>query len=277
VTEQLLLYLPVLHAGYEAFLDAHPRADEILLLGSSFAADEKVLTKEIRALAPEAAARYLNASGNRPKARVIERGDLPAAVTADVLVVPDEELMRRVVDRYGLTATFERTFLRWDRAWAQAQRPADYDGAVTAAELPRRLMGAAADAARHSSDWWRQVGAVAARDGEVIGVAHNAHQPTEYAPYVDGDPRNEFSRGLRWDLSTAIHAEAGIVANAAREGRSLDGADIYVTTFPCPACARLIVGAGFRRCYVAGPYAMLDGDRVLREAGVELIWVASSS
>jgi dCMP deaminase len=277
VTEQLLLYLPVLHAGYEALFDRHPGAVEILLLGRSFAADEQTMAKEIRALAPEAAARYLNATGDRPKARVIERDDLPAAVTAGVLIVPDEDLMHRIVDRYGLTATYEPTFLRWDRAWARAGRPPGYDGVVTADELHRRLMGEAAGAAARSSDWWRQVGAVAARDGRVIAVAHNSHRPTEYAPYVDGDPRNEFSRGLRWDLSTAIHAEASIVADAARQGRSLDGADLYVTTFPCPACARLIAGAGFRRCYVAGPYAMLDGDRVLREAGVELIWVESSS
>ncbi len=273
MSKQLLLFLPVLHAGYEAWFDAHRDADAILLLGRSFAADDKSIGKEIRALAPEAAARYLNAAGDRPPARVVERDDLPAAVTAELLVVPDEELMRRVVDRYGLSATFEPTFLRWDRAWAQAGRPAEYDGAVTADELSRRLMGAAAQAAARSSDWWRQVGAVAARDGVVLAVAHNTHRPTEYAPYLDGDPRNEFSRGLRWDLSTAIHAEASVVAGAARDGVALAGADIYVTTFPCPACARLIAGAGFRRCYVAGPYAMLDGDRVLREAGVELIWV----
>lgn len=275
MTEQLLLYLPVLHAGYEALFDRHPDA-EVLLLGRSFAAEEKALTKEIRALDPERAAHYLVAAG-RAKARVVERGDLPAAVTADTLIVPDEDLMRRVVGRYGLTAVYEPTFLRWDRAWAQAARPADFTGQVAADELSRLLMGRAAAEAARSSDWWRQVGALAARDGEIIAITHNTHQPTEYAPYTDGDPRNEFSRGLRWDLSTAMHAEAGIVADAAREGRSLAGADLYVTTFPCPACARLVAGAGFRRCYVAGPYAMLDGDRVLREAGVEVIWVDGSS
>jgi dCMP deaminase len=265
VRKQVLLWLPVLHAGYAALLDD---ADEILLLGTSFAADHRVMAKEIRALSPDAAAAYL---GRR--ARVVERDELPDAITGDHLVVPDEQLMRDVVEQYGLTATFVPTFLRWDRPWAQAQRPADWTGTVTADELSRRFMGAAAAAARRSSDWWRQVGAVAARDGVIIAEAHNHHHPTEYAPYLDGDPRNEFSRGLRWDLSTAIHAEASIVAGAARTGTALAGADLYVTTFPCPACARVVAEAGFRRCYFAGPYAMLDGDRVLREAGVDLIWV----
>jgi dCMP deaminase len=46
-----------------------------------------------------------------------------------------------------------------------------------------------------------------------------------------------------------------------------------VTTFPCPACARLIAEAGFRRCYFSGGYSVLDGDVILRAAGVELFWV----
>jgi dCMP deaminase len=74
-----------------------------------------------------------------------------------------------------------------------------------------------------------------------------------------------------------MHAEAAIVARAARDGLSLRGAEIYVSTFPCPACARLIAGAGFTKCYFAGPYAVLDGDEILRAAGVELIWVDTAT
>jgi dCMP deaminase len=46
-----------------------------------------------------------------------------------------------------------------------------------------------------------------------------------------------------------------------------------VTTFPCPACARLVAEAEFRRCYFTGPYSVLDGDQLLKSADVELIWV----
>jgi dCMP deaminase len=274
---QLLLYLPVIHAGYEAFLSGQSDVDEILLLGRSFAADFPVLGKEIRALDPARAAALLTALGYGP-VRVVESGDLPAAITAERLVAPDEDVLRDLVDTHGLTdrTTFVRTFLRWDRPWSQASRPAGQTESIDAGELARRLMRTAVDAAERSSDWWRQVGAVAARDGEIIDVARNAHQPTDWSPYLDGDPRNNFHRGERADLSTALHAEAAIVARAAHDGRSLDGADLYVTTFPCPACARLVAAAGFARCYFAGPYAVLDGDGVLRAAGVELIWVELS-
>jgi deoxycytidylate deaminase len=173
----------------------------------------------------------------------------------------------------GPTIQWERTFLRWDRSWSLAGRPPDYDGTVSASTVDQTFTRAALDAAGLSSDWWRQVGALAVRDGVVLDVAHNEHRPTEYSPYLNGDPRNDFSRGVRLDLSTAIHAEALLVGRAARRGTPLRGADLYVSTFPCPGCARLVAEAGFRRCFFAGPYAVLDGDDVLRSAGVELVWV----
>jgi dCMP deaminase len=275
--KQILLYLPVIHAGYEDFLARHPDAGEVLLLGTGFRADYPSLAKDIRALPPERAARYLALVPGRPPARVVEPADLPAALTADVLVLPDEDVLRDLAARHqlsrGRTLIFDRTFLRWDREWSQAQVPPGFDAEITAAALPRELLGRAQELSRRSSDWWRQVGAVAARGHRVIGCAWNRHQPTEYAPYFSGDPRDNFGRGIRTDLSTAIHAEAGLIADAARTGTSLAGADLYTTTFPCPACARLIAGAGLRRCFFGGGYSVLDGEQVLRAAGVTLIRV----
>ena len=265
----------MLHAGYEALFDRHADADEVLLLGTSFAEEFPVLRKEIRALAPEVAARYLSAVRPFPVVRVVERDELPAAVADGTLVAPDEELLRSLLaDRQDVL--WERTFLRWDRSWSLAGRPAGYDGTVSQSTLDTMLTRQAQAEAGLSSDWWRQVGALAVRDGKVLDAAHNVHRPTEYSPYLNGDPRNDFSRGVHIELSTAIHAEALLVARAARLGRSLEGADLYVSTFPCPGCARLIAEAGFRRCYFAGPYAMLDGEAVLRAAGVELIWVETT-
>lgn len=275
--KQVLLYLPVIHAGYEAFLRRHADAAEILLLGPGFTADYPSLAKDIRALPAARAAGYLRLDGGDAGIRVVEPCDLASAVTGDPLVLPDEEVMRDIADRYELGAgrslVFDRTFLRWDRDWATAKVPVSFDGEITAAELPRELLGRAQALAGRSSDWWRQVGAVAARAGRVLGCAWNHHQPTEYAPYLNGDPRDAFERGIRADLSTAIHAEASLIAGAAREGTSLAGADLYTTTFPCPACARLIAEAGFARCFFAGQYSVLDGEQTLRARGISLIWV----
>ncbi|MBO0772505.1 MAG: deoxycytidylate deaminase [Actinobacteria bacterium] len=303
--KQLLLYLPVLHAGYEEFLARHADAAEVLLLGTGFRELFGVLAKDIRALPPDRAAAYLAAvppaaaagppAGSpagqparipagprspsaRPAVRVVEPADLPAALGPGPLVLPDEAVMRDLAARYQLgrdrTVMFERTFLRWDRDWSSAAAPAGFDSEITSGQVPRELLGAAGELSERSSDWWRQVGAVAARDHQVLACAWNRHHPTEYAPYFDGDPRDGFGRGVRPDLSTAIHAEAAVIAIAARAGIRLAGADLYTTTFPCPACARLIAEAGMARCFFTGAYSLLHGEQVLRAAGVTLIRVS---
>jgi dCMP deaminase len=275
--KQVLLYLPVVHAGHEAFFARHPDAAEILLLGGGFRAEFKSLAKDIRALPPERAAQFLRVMLPGIPVRVVEPGELASALTADTLVLPDEDVTRQLAAGYrldqGRDLIFDKTFLRWDREWSRAERPAAFDGAVRPGDLPPHLLAWARELAGRSSDWWRQVGAIAWRGTAILGAAWNHHSPTEYAPYTDGDPRDGFSRGVRADLSTAIHAEASVVALAARAGVALGGADLYATTFPCPACARLIAESGFRRCYFSGAYSVLDGDGILRAAGVELLWV----
>jgi dCMP deaminase len=278
MSKQVILYLPVIHAGYLALMRQHADADEVLVLGESFQEQFPWMKKEIRALKPQQAVVSLRAHFRHLMIRVVETRELQRAVWAAELVLPDEEVSHELVTTYGLDepadgVTFVPTFLRWDRSWSLAQRPAQPDLVISTDERDQRLLGQAALVAGLSSDWWRQVGAVAVRDDTIIAADHNRHLPTEYAPYINGDPRNSFKRGLHIELSTAIHAEAAVVARAAREGLSLVGADLYVTTFPCPGCAYLIAEVGFRSCYYAGPYAVLDGDAVLRQAGVQLIWV----
>jgi dCMP deaminase len=275
---QLLLYLPVLHAGYHRFLERHAHGDvEVLVVGRSFAAEFPVIGKEIRALDPAVALRYVMAAGLVHQGRVVETDEVRSAVRDGVLIVPDEDLMRDLVSRYELDGhaqvEYVTTFLRWDREWSRAGRPPQWEGSCTADEYAREMQRLAATAADRSSDWWRRVGAVAVRDGQVLAVEQNRHLPTSYAPYLDGDPRNNFRRGVEMELTTAIHAEAAIISRAAREGFSLAGADLHVGTFPCPTCARMIAEVGFARCFFGGGYSVLSGDDVMRAAGVELWYV----
>ena len=46
------------------------------------------------------------------------------------------------------------------------------------------------------------------------------------------------------DDCLAIHSEIDAICNAAQEGISLRGATIFVTRYPCEACARAIARAG---------------------------------
>ena len=63
------------------------------------------------------------------------------------------------------------------------------------------------------------------------------------------------------------------MACAARDGVSLKGAEVYVTTFPCANCARLLTTAGITKVYYRDGYSMLDAEDIFKAAGVEIVLV----
>lgn len=81
-------------------------------------------------------------------------------------------------------------------------------------------------------------------------------------------------------IKVICHAEGNAITNAAKlGGRSLDGATIYVTKFPCLACCNSIIQAGIKRICTHDNWYWnddpLDGThilkkRVLHEAGIEV-------
>jgi deoxycytidylate deaminase len=52
----------------------------------------------------------------------------------------------------------------------------------------------------------------------------------------------------------AVHAEMAAISDAARRGIPLGGCTLYVTTFPCHECARLIVASGIKRVVYIEPF-----------------------
>ena len=195
---------------------------------------------------------------------VVETDDLDKVLAATRLVMPDEFLMRELADRADPAAreriVWRRTFLRWDREWS---KPQAVESAMTEApDGAREAMRTARLEAGESSDWWRQVGAVLRlRDGREL-TGHNHHhlattRPTSTATRAtttraaSGGPVNRCARrGVRPPA-------------AARAGASTEGSTMFVTTFPCPACARLIAMSGVAECWFEADYADLAGEQVL--------------
>ena len=93
-------------------------------------------------------------------------------------------------------------------------------------EQMMRLALEQAQAARDAGEI--PVGAVIARDDDVIALGHNRRE-------LDGDP--------------TAHAEVVAIRAAAKRlgGRRLSGCTLYVTLEPCPMCAGAIVMAGLQR------------------------------
>jgi dCMP deaminase len=258
----VVAYIPVLHEGYRRFLERHPHTVFLITPGGY-----RPLEKDVRAVDAELIAGALRAWGH--DARVLRD---PAELAATTLILPDEDISHIVVERHfpRHEVLYDTVFLRWDKTKTVALLEPRPDSVITFDELAAEAERAAA----RSVDWWRQVGAAIRFSDGRIASAHNRHLPHETSAYQQGDPRSNFYRGVHLELSTAVHAEADLVADAARSGRSTHKAVVYVTDFPCPPCAKLLAGAGIARLYYRTGYAVLDGQQVLEDAGVEIVLVS---
>lgn len=276
MTACVIAYVPVLHEGYRRFIEEHGQEARLFVVGAELYADYRPLAKDIRALPAEAAAKAIDAWGICSEVVVLdEAGALALAEELPRITLPAEDVSERLVDRYfeRCEIRYATTFLRWDRTKTVQLLEPRARAVATADETLAELAGTAEAAAALSTDWWRQVGAaIRLADGE-LRSATNQHEPTQLAPYAVGDPRSNFYKGVGYELSTVTHAEARLIAEAARGGRVTAGATIYVTDFPCPPCAKLIAAAGIKRLYYRRGYAVVDGQDVLDAAGVEIVRV----
>ncbi len=273
----LLAYVPVLHEGYRRFLQSHGPGRLLYLIGPELYAEERPLAKDIRALPAEQAASAIDAWGICDSVAVLDlAGAERLAAEAPALIAPAEDVSYAVVERFfaRCEVRYDTVFLRWDKTRTAALLEPQTAPAVEDDPALAELAAAAAAAAGGSIDWWRRVGAAIRFADGTVETARNEHLPHPLAAYAAGDPRSNFYKGVALELSTAHHAEARVIAAAARAGRSTEGAVMYVTDFPCPPCAKLIAAAGVARVYFRDGYAVLDGEDVLRDAGVELLRVA---
>jgi dCMP deaminase len=267
----VVAYIPVLHEGYRRFLHAHPYP--VHLIGPELYEDYRPLAKDIRALSASAVAPALAAWGHEVSVLDAE-GARALAAQDPQLTLPAEDVSYRVVERYFPRAEvfYDTAFLRWDKPRVVALNPPRPDRVIDEHDLP-----ALAEAqAEHSIDFWRRVGAAIRFADGTIEATRNEHLPHPQSAYAVGDPRSNFFQGVHLELSTAMHAEARLIAAAARAGRSTAGAELYVTDFPCPPCAKLIAASGIARMHYRTGYAVLDGQDVLGAAGVEVVKIVVS-
>lgn len=69
----------------------------------------------------------------------------------------------------------------------------------------------------------------------------------------------------------AVHSEIDAICKAARQGLNLHRAIIFVTRYPCEACARAIVSAGIRKVVYGRKEKVSDMTEIMLHcAGVEL-------
>lgn len=275
----LIAFVPVLHKGYLELFKQYP--DELGILGSDIIADYTSLTRDLRVVDPHEMKRAIEALGLFQNVRVITKNDLAElANSPTTIVMPEEDVSRDLASKhFGDRVTFASAAIRnrWDQKFVNEENAIIPHRVISREATDVELMQLANAEAEKSQDWWRQIGAVLVKNGQVIYKNWNRHLPTDFHLGQNGDPRSNFDRGQRPDIYTSVHAEAGIIARAAKDGTALEGTSIYTSTFPCPNCARLIGEAGIKKVYYQKGYSVLDAESILNTYNVEIILVQDSA
>lgn len=274
MSSAVISYIPAVHQGYIKFLRDHP--GDLYVLGKKFIHETPRMERDIRAIDPVVIAEMIKALRIMERVNVLNDVSDLDKIGSRSIVLPDEDVNRTFAKKYikGRRFSFESSFLRWDRQISTTELEVPPNRTISRKKLDRELMSIADTEAVKSADWWRQIGAVVSRDGKPLLIGHNRPLKAEdYTVNIFGDPRSNFDYGEYIELVKTIHAEAGVIAEAAKRGMKLDAAAIYVSTFPCPVCAKLIAAAGIKRVYYNKGYSLLDAEDVLSGAGVEIILV----
>ena len=274
MNRELIAFVPVLHEGYRALFQKYPSA--LHLVPPEFFSETLHLERDIRALPLSEMKRAIEALGIFRRIDILDEQKARALRKARAqFALPDEDVSHLFAKKFlrGKRVIYESVFLRWNKKISDTEYEMSPDRVISHSDFDREFIKRAEKDAEKSSDWGRQIGALLVKKGKILFTAHNRHLPSDYHLYAFGDPRSSFNAGDRTDVYTSIHAEATVVAEAARKGISVEGATLYITTFPCPNCARLVADAGIKKvCYSKG-YSLRDAEMVFRARGVEIVLV----
>jgi dCMP deaminase len=285
--KKIALYIPVLHEGYRLFLEENSEAEELYVFDRQLLKqlpEFEELKKDIRGLDSDLIAKMIESLGFDFKITTIknieEWNSFKELIKKDEQswILSNDDFGHYLVEKVLADQAFEFSpiFLRWDKNLILTEKDPEPTEIISRQDFEKEVMKNAFSESNRSSDWWRQVGVVIIKDGEVLIVSHNRHLPSENTLYINGEPRIYAHAGKMIEITSSIHAEALAIARAARQGIALDGADLYVTTFPCPVCAKQIAMSGIKRLFYATGYAVLDGKEVMAAAGIEIIEVQFS-
>jgi len=122
------------------------------------------------------------------------------------------------------------------------------------------LLTVAFTVAQRSTCTRLHVGAVASMDGRILVTGYNgAPAGTPHCTHPTAEP-----------CQRSVHAEANVVAYAARHGVSLAGSELYATDSPCYTCACLLINAGVSTVVFVRKYRDDSGIRLLADVGVKV-------
>lgn len=272
----ILLYVPVLHAGYLKFFGKHPIAEELYIPGYDLIKRFTFFEKEIRMIQPAVMRDLLRSLKLFSTVDILSGKIIESLQEQDIRIITvSESMSRRITQELfpDKEITVDTVFLQWDEKSVHAQSNVPHDR-ISTSTTDRSYMEEARIEGKKSSCWWRHNGAVLTNAaGAILLKCNNVHLPSEHSPYVFGDPRDFIGPGKDSHISNVIHAEQRAISMAADMGKKLHGGSIYTPIFPCPPCAKAIAFSGIRKLYFKTGHSSLFGVRTLKSKGIKIIKV----
>ncbi len=279
----LVAYIPVINRRHLEWFAKHPGSSIALI--SQAAAEELVpsLSRNMGALSTEAIQLTMSVLLKPVRSvAIIDPHDIKGSFgNTSEIVLANEDICHKFLERYGQflpeRRRFDDTFARWDMSAVVSAQPVLPDCEVSTDEVDIFRINGTQELTRRSPDWWRQIGLLVFRGTELLACGWNQHYPTEYETYMFGDPRSNFNAGdpAGMDAYVSLHAEEHVVAYCAENGIALKGASVYINTFPCGRCARVLERAGISELYFRDGSAFLKGFEILRNKGVRIVRVTN--
>lgn len=273
IARTIIGYFPVMTQAYYDFLTEGPDTEVYVLDSDSVLNINPDLRKDIRALDPLVASEIISKFTEVSHSQIISLQGLGGIIeNRNKLILPNDEVSEFIIKEFDLEQKVDlvEVFLRWNRVNIGVNNAVEVDNVIGVDQVPEEIIQRMEAFSAQSSDWWRGVGAVLSlSNGKFIGTS-NRHMPTAYTPAIDGDQRAINKRGEKIEIGSAIHAEADLIARAAREGQITKEAKLYITDFPCPNCAKIIAESGVSEVVFVNGYAVGDGQSVLNNAGVTI-------
>ncbi|MCK5084083.1 MAG: hypothetical protein KAQ64_00315 [Candidatus Pacebacteria bacterium] len=275
----------VFHKGYIEFLNKIKKGEENLVFFVGILSDKTIkeltsLEPDIRKVSEEGIKHIINSYISVKEYFSVGKDNFSQIVSdlePDKIFILQGDKSEDFADKYLIDSKYKDITeyhdirLRWSDDKVQEFKK-------EASELPeeelkehQKFMRDALEEAERSKCWWRQVGAVAVKNGEVIFRGFNRMLPTEDECYKIGCIRDSIEPGKDPEVCSVTHAEASIISLAARDGVSLKDTILYVTHFPCPACAKLVALAGFKKVVYTRGSSVFDGERVMASREVDII------
>ena len=97
-----------------------------------------------------------------------------------------------------------------------------------------------------------QVGCLLVKDNRIISQGYNGFLP--------GCPHE--SKVVDNHEQATVHAEQNAITDCAKRGVSCNGADAYITHYPCVNCMKLLCASGIKNIYYINDY---NNDELVKE------------